>query len=171
MPALPANVDAAVVELCAIVAAASPAGVDERLRDEIAAVIQRLPGDGINSPYEDVKAFQIAFGNPVGEVPNILTGHEKRRRLEWMREELEELAEAETVVEQVDAVIDLLYFAFGYLVEMGVPPSGAWNAVHAANMTKLRPGGVHTDAMGKVIKPDGWCGPEEAIARYIETLR
>lgn len=137
---------------------------------DIAAIIRRRMGEGIDSAYEDVKAFQIAFGNPIGKRPSTLTGHEKERRIEWMREEIEELAVADTVVEQADAIIDLLYFAFGYLVEMGVPPSGAWNAVHAANMAKLWPDGVHTNAVGKVVKPHGWHGPEQAIGRYVEIL-
>lgn len=126
--------------------------------------------NGIDEPFEDVKDFQVAFGNPVGEHPHILTGREKLRRLEWMREELDELAEANTVEDQADAIIDLLYFAFGYLVEMGVPPSGVWNAVHKANMAKLWEDGVHTNAIGKVIKPEGWKGPEDEIRDYIALL-
>lgn len=138
--------------------------------DDIAAIIRRRMGEGIDRAYEDVKAFQIAFGNPVAKRPCILTGHEKERRIEWMREEIEELVAADSVVEQADAIIDLLYFAFGYLVEMGVPPSGVWNAVHAANMAKLWPDGVHTNAVGKVVKPHDWQGPERAIGCYVEIL-
>lgn len=125
---------------------------------------------GLDEAFEDVKAFQIAFGAPVGERPAALTGDRKRRRIEWMREELEEYAEAETVEDQADALIDLMYFAVGCLVEMGVPPSGVWNAVHKANMAKLWPDGVHTSPIGKVVKPEGWVAPEEEIRRYIATL-
>lgn len=127
--------------------------------------------EGINEPFEDVKAFQLAFGYPVGASPQSLSGEEKARRIAWMREELAELADAEAVEDQADAIVDLLYFAFGCLVEMGVPPSGVWAAVHKANMAKLRPDGVRRTAIGKVMKPDDWTGPEDEIRRYIETLR
>ena len=130
-----------------------------------------MPAHGINDPFEDVKEFQIAFGNPVGASPRPLSGHEKHRRIEWMREEIAELSDAESVEDQADAIIDLMYFAFGYLVEMGVPPSGVWDAVHKANMTKLWPDGVHTNEIGKVIKPPNWVGPEESIRDYIHLLR
>ena len=125
---------------------------------------------GINEPFEDVKQFQIAFGHPVGETPCPLSGHEKKRRISWLNEEIAELEAAETVEDQADAIIDLMYFAFGYLVEMGVPPAGVWQAVHRANMAKLWPDGAHVDAMGKVVKSPHWRGPEEETRKYIAEL-
>lgn len=125
---------------------------------------------GIDQAFEDVKDFQLAFGNYIGPRPNPLPESDKRRRIEWMREELDELQAAETVEEQADAVIDLVYFAMGVLVEMGVPPSGVWQAVHAANMAKVWPDGVHYNETGKVVKPPDWKGPDEAIGRYVASL-
>jgi Uncharacterized protein conserved in bacteria len=125
---------------------------------------------GLDEAYADVKAFQIAFGGHVAARPRMLERLKKQRRIAWMREEIEELATAETVEEQADAVIDLVYFAMGCLVEMGVPPSGVWSAVHKANMAKLWPDGVHTNSTGKVVKPAGWNGPDEEIREYIAGL-
>lgn len=125
---------------------------------------------GIDEAFEDVRTFHSAFGHSVGGKPRILDGTEKSRRIAWLMEEIAELESADTVEDQADAIVDLIYFALGYLVEMGVPPSGVWKAVQKANMAKLWPDGVHTNAIGKVIKPEGWKGPEEDIRKYIASL-
>ena len=127
-------------------------------------------GEGLDAAYMDVADFQRAFGQPVADAPAALDRPTKRRRLAWMREELEELEAAETIEDQADAIIDLVYFAMGCLTEMGVPPEGVWQAVHKANMAKLWPDGVHVDAVGKVIKPAGWRNPEGDIRDYIASL-
>jgi len=63
---------------------------------------------------------------------------------------------------EVDALIDLIYFAAGRMQEMGVDGQRALQAVHAANMRKVRgelakrPGSLGHDA----IKPVGWVGPD-----------
>ncbi len=137
--------------------------------EAVAAVASQR--DGIDEPFEDVREFQKTFGYPVGCQPQKLERAVKERRLMWLREELDEFAAADTVEDQADAIIDLMYFAFGCLVEMGVPPHGVWNAVHKANMAKLWPDGVHTSAVGKVVKPEEWQSPEAEIRRYIAALR
>lgn len=123
--------------------------------------------DSLDQAYEDVERFHAAFNHPVSNHPRALKGGEKSRRITWMQEEIRELEAAETIEDQADAIVDLIYFALGYLVEMGVSPNGIWRAVQQANMAKRWPDGVRTDAMGKVIKPDGWKSPEEEIRAII----
>lgn len=87
-------------------------------------------------------------------------------RKEWFRkaveEELFELFDADSLEEEVDAVIDLIYFACGRLHEMGVDGDRAFFEVHLANMRKVqgelskRPGSMGHDA----VKPEGWVGPD-----------
>lgn len=62
------------------------------------------------------------------------------------------------LVEQVDALIDLLYFGYGSFALMGVDPDPIIKIVHAANMGKLFPDGKpHYDAItNKVLKPENW---------------
>lgn len=68
-----------------------------------------------------------------------------------------------------DALTDLMYFAVGTGLEMGLPLDQFWAEVQRANMDKF-PGGVVTKrADGKVIKPEGWKPPnhEEIVRRSL----
>lgn len=86
-----------------------------------------------------------------------------------MQEEVEEFLEAEDVVDQADAMIDLIYFALGTLVEMGVKPEPLFRIVHEANMKKLWPDGKpHYNEDGKTVKPPGWTDPYPALQAEIE---
>ena len=89
-----------------------------------------------------------------------------------MLEELNEFLQADEVVEQADAMIDLMYFALGTLVEMGVRPNELFGIVHAANMSKLWPDGKpHYNAMGKTVKPADWQDPHEKLRLAIERMQ
>lgn len=121
-----------------------------------------------------VRAFHVAFGHPTAEQPLRMGPYYVERRIGFIQEELEELRIANTRVAQADAFLDILYFALGGLVEMGLKAGPLFDAVHDANMAKLWPDGeLHRDEKtGKTIKPPGWVGPEEAmnveIARQVE---
>lgn len=81
-----------------------------------------------------------------------------------LREEVQEFIDADTIQDEVDALIDLIYFAAGRMQEMGVNGARAFNEVHACNMRKVRgdmakrPGAMGFDA----IKPPGWVAPDYA---------
>lgn len=66
--------------------------------------------------------------------------------------------EENLLAQQVDALLDLLYFTYGSFVLMGVDPRPLQKIVHEANMGKLFPDGKpHYDKItGKVLKPDNW---------------
>ncbi|WP_440109979.1 HAD family hydrolase [Paenibacillus sp. QZ-Y1] len=73
------------------------------------------------------------------------------------------------LIGQVDALIDIKYFAEGGLVETSVIPDEIFNIVHNANMQKLFPDGLpHYNEVGKVVKPDGWEAPEPKIEEEIK---
>ena len=77
-------------------------------------------------------------------------------RAKWMNEEVAEFLVAEDIYEQADAMIDLMYFALGTMVEMGLEPDELFEIVQQANMAKLWPDGKppYNPKDGKVIKPD-----------------
>ena len=82
----------------------------------------------------------------------------------------------EAVVDQADALIDLLYFVYGTFVKMEVNPEKIFSIVHEANMAKKFPDGKpHYDKItGKVLKPEGWeenFAPEEKIKKEIQDQR
>lgn len=107
-----------------------------------------------------------------------------KERIEWFKgvinEELGEFEEANTNyieasgshddhmaqccrAEMADALIDLLYFAYGRLYEIGVFPEdfkAMWAQVHAANMKKKK-GNKGRGSDLDAIKPEGWEAPEK----------
>jgi len=92
--------------------------------------------------------------------PTLLAGQLEEDLRTCLDEELSEFDEASNLEEQTDALIDLIYFAMGGLLKMGVAPGAAFAQVHEANMRKRR--GInetrpkqHVDA----IKPEGWTPP------------
>ena len=123
----------------------------------------------LRTAYDDVKEFHDRFGHPVRDTPTLLTAERAAARASWMQEEVAEFLAARTVAEQADAMIDLIYFAVGTMVEMGVRPESLFDIVHGANMQKLWPDGkprFRDD--GKTVKPPAWVDPDDAIREEIE---
>ena len=109
----------------------------------------------------DVLAF------PVPAVPTLLNPIRQQAAADCLQEELDEFKaanEAEDILESADALIDLVYFALGRLVEMGVPAEAVFQEVQRANMEKVRgdlskrPGWNGHDA----VKPEGWKAPDHS---------
>jgi predicted HAD superfamily Cof-like phosphohydrolase len=128
---------------------------------------------GIDRAWEDVRAFHLAFGHAAPEAPELLHADFVERRADWIEEEADELREAATVAEQADAFIDIIYFALGGLVNLGVRPERLWDIVQNANMAKLWPDGRphYRDGDGKVMKPAGWQDPGPLLEAEINRQR
>ena len=60
---------------------------------------------------------------------------------------------------QADALVDLVYFAIGTAIMLGLPFEELWNDAHRANMTKVR-GATHRGHPNDVTKPEGWVPPK-----------
>jgi len=129
----------------------------------------------MNAQYLAVRQFHQAFGHPVANIPTALSIERTKDRSKWMIEEIGEFISASAsgdVVGQADGMIDLIYFALGTLVEMGVEPEELFKIVQGANMAKLFPDGKpRYNATGKVIKPPGWVSPEPLIEAEIARQR
>ena len=79
----------------------------------------------------------------------------------------------DVLVQQVDALTDLLYFTYGSFSLLGVDPQPILEIVHQANMGKIFPDGKpHYDPVThKVLKPLNWeqdYAPEEKIKAEIK---
>ncbi|MGG1671466.1 hypothetical protein ACIFOE_12600 [Paenibacillus sp. NRS-1783] len=73
------------------------------------------------------------------------------------------------LIGQIDALIDIKYFAEGGLVEASVVPDKIFDIVHNVNLSKLFPDGKpHYNEVGKVIKPEGWEAPEPKIEEEVK---
>lgn len=104
---------------------------------------------------------QDIIGLPIPDKPARLDPERKKWASGALAEELTEFMDATELEDEVDALIDLSYFALGRLIEMGIVPGAPFEEVHAANMAKVRgelskrPNAKGFDA----IKPDGWQPP------------
>jgi predicted HAD superfamily Cof-like phosphohydrolase len=121
---------------------------------------------------EDFCREVIGINRPIIQV---LEPEEKMWLLGVLHEEIIELDEATSIVDQVDALIDLIYFAAGGLTRLGIPAEASElmaGFVHKANMTKVR--GVKNRAVTSeldAVKPEGWQPPEGSIAALIQILK
>lgn len=150
----------------------------------------------MNRAYEQVKEFHTACGIEMpskptllgdgepGDIANKITagyldkacrvmksskhGGEVNTRTSYMLEELAEFLRSETIEDQADALGDLIYFAIGTYTLMGLKPENIFNEIHAANMRKVIDGKVLRNEQGKIVKPEGWYGPESEIRKEIE---
>lgn len=123
---------------------------------------------------QDVERFnREVIGLPVPEAPRVLSGDRREFALQAMAEELGEFTDASErgdVAEAADALVDLIYFAMGRLLEMGVPPGPVWEVVQAANMAKergqlsKRPNSLGYDA----VKPEGWTAPDHSWLLHVQ---
>ncbi len=122
----------------------------------------------INNEWNKVKEFHIKFNHPTSNKPTFIERQRAEKRAKWLIEETEEFLESETIVDQADAMIDLMYFALGTLVEMGIEPEELFDIVHNANMNKLfEDGKPHYDSDGKTIKPKNWKDPKQQLIKAI----
>lgn len=128
----------------------------------------------MDKEWEAVRLFHEKFHHPIGSSPKPMEKERARKRYDWMKEEIDEFLEAVEegdIVEQADAMIDVMYFALGTLVEMGIRPDRLFEIVQKANMSKLWPDGKpHYAEDGKTIKPETWKDPHEELEKAIEEM-
>lgn len=128
------------------------------------------------SLFKKVEHFNRSVtGIPIPRKPARLSPERKQWFLTAMREELQEFADAETIEDELDAILDAIYFCAGRVSEMGIEGMPDFDAVHTCNMEKQkgtlskRPGSKGHDA----VKPEGWKPPRailEPIKRKILVL-
>ncbi len=122
--------------------------------------------------WNGVREFHDKFGHPCPEQPTMIDRKRALSRGKWMNEEVAEFLIAEDIYEQADAMIDLIYFALGTMVEMGLEADELFDIVQSANMAKLFPDGKphYNPKDGKVIKPEGWEDPAPKIKACIDAM-
>ena len=83
-------------------------------------------------------------------------------RINFLEEELNELRDAESAEDTVDALIDLCVVAIGTLDLFGVDAQKAWDEVHQRNMQKqvgVKASRPNPLGLPDLIKPEGWIAP------------
>ena len=112
----------------------------------------------MTNPFIDQSKFMVACDQTVCEINSQQFGLYKT----LIEEEVQELREAKSQIDQLDALIDILVVTIGAIHSMGADADGAWNEVMRTNFAKIDPdtGKVRKREDGKVLKPDGWKPPD-----------
>ena len=108
------------------------------------------------SPFDKVREFHRAFGQPVGDRPQLLDDDRISLRRTLIEEEYDEFLESLYDGDLVNAskeLSDLLYVVYGTAVEMGINIDAVFDEVHRSNMSKLDENGkpIYRED-GKVLK-------------------
>jgi predicted HAD superfamily Cof-like phosphohydrolase len=118
--------------------------------------------------YDMVREFHQAFNHPAPDNINEMHLDRRKYRAIWMAEEIVEFVGAEELVDQVDSMLDLIVFALGTLVEMGVDPRELFDEVHYANIQKLWPDGKpRYREDNKLMKPASWEPPQYMMHKIL----
>lgn len=94
-------------------------------------------------------------------------------RSKFLEEELEEFRVAYAAKDRdgvLDALGDLIYVAYGGILEMNVPPRAVFDAIQAANIVKRR-GVTKRGDQFDAMKPEGWLPPDHNILLAALELR
>lgn len=121
-----------------------------------------------------VKEFNDAFNIPYSEKPVLTDLKMQELRINLLKEEIEEYAVANSssdLVEVADAAADILYLAFGLVLQHGLQDviENIFDAVQASNMSKLGSDGhpIYRED-GKVIKGPDFFTPTKSIELELE---
>jgi len=121
------------------------------------------------SMIDDIKDFHEKFGLAYRGLPQELSAEASAFRIKFMQEELNEYIDAvnkHDLVQQLDALVDLVYVALGTAYLQGLPFEDGWNEVQRANMRKVRAAADGSNSKRgsplDVVKPEGWVGPDMA---------
>lgn len=108
------------------------------------------------------------------DVGHMLSDNEADISIKCLQEEVDEFVDAcdaDAYIDQIDAIIDLTYFAFGVLYKLGLTPmqiEACCNAVHEANMQKkLGTNAKRATGAADAVKPAGWESPESRISAIL----
>jgi predicted HAD superfamily Cof-like phosphohydrolase len=124
-------------------------------------------GGTMSDVFEDQRKFMRACGQTVDD----FNPQQFDLYLELIREETQELADAQDRVAQLDALIDIMVVAAGALHSLGVDSPGAWKEVMRSNFAKIDPrtGRVNRREDGKILKPPNFEPPK--LAPFIYSKR
>ena len=116
------------------------------------------------SNFNKVGTFMKTFGQEVKTKPSFSTDKINKLRIDLIKEELEELAEAmknKDLLEVADALTDILYVTYGAGHAFGINLDKCFEEVQNSNMSKLDENGkpIYNES-GKVMKGPNYFKPD-----------
>ena len=106
--------------------------------------------------------------------------YEAQRRIARLKAqigEMEDAYEAKDLTGYIDGLTDLIYFAFGGFIRMGIPPAQIgeiFDAVHSVNMQKVpgvKKGREGFDGVADAVKSEDVLPAEVQIAEVLKWLK
>lgn len=115
--------------------------------------------------FKDQEKFMRACDQTVGQVNYA----QKMLYIKLIEEEFNELKDAGSAVDELDALVDILVVTIGAIHSAGYDAEGAWKEVMRSNFAKIdsETGKVRKREDGKVLKPDGWTPPN--LSGFVNT--
>jgi predicted HAD superfamily Cof-like phosphohydrolase len=127
-----------------------------------------------NPLMQSINDMHTKFGIKYNGPPRHIEYAEKAFRIAALQEELNEYAEADSLVEQYDSLLDLIVFAVGTLERHGMPLQEGYDIVMACNMAKEVGNNPQKGSNGRgnykgvdLVKPAGWTGPEDKLTQVL----
>lgn len=111
----------------------------------------------MRTEQSQVRAFHTKVGQLVRKRPTVPDDAVRHARADLVREEYEEFDEALRHGDLVDIAqegVDVIYIVLGAFVECGLDIQPFWDAIHKANMKKVK------GRTAKAVKPKGWRAPD-----------
>ena len=110
------------------------------------------------NPFQDQARFMQASGQTVGQ----FNRDQYQLYCNLIHEEFNELVASDNIVDDLDALIDILVVTIGAIHSLGANAQGAWQEVMRSNLAKIDPvtGLVQKREDGKILKPQGWTPPD-----------
>jgi predicted HAD superfamily Cof-like phosphohydrolase len=102
---------------------------------------------------------------PHPQTPTKIPSDQVEFLAKMVNDELEELRDATETIDQTDALLDIIYYVLDRAVAHGMNLDPHFDIVHAANMRKFPDGVAIRRDDGKVMKPEGWYGPEAEMLK------
>jgi predicted HAD superfamily Cof-like phosphohydrolase len=123
----------------------------------------------MTNPFRDQEKFMRACDQTVDHYNE----DQYRLYVKLIEEEFNELKEAIAagdIVEQLDALEDILVVTIGAIHSAGMDGEGGWKEVMSTNFAKIdkETGKVRKREDGKVLKPVGWTPPD--LAPYVKKV-
>jgi len=114
----------------------------------------------MTNPFLDQYKFMQACDQTTG----VLNEKQYQLYCNLIKEEFDELCASDNIVDDLDALIDILVVTIGAIHSLGANGEAAWQEVMRTNFAKIDPvtGKVRKREDGKVLKPEGWTPPNLA---------
>jgi predicted HAD superfamily Cof-like phosphohydrolase len=115
----------------------------------------------------------MGWEHRIPDIPKAMDPYRRAQMMAYVISEILEFGNSSTLLNQLDALADAMYFIIDAFLEMGVDPDDVYKIIHKSNMSKKGDNGPNLDESKvppKLIKPPDWVDPKDDIRNYIRDM-